>query len=154
MDEPEPPPITFVNAARPSRTISVAPLVDIVLLLISFYLIVAKSSADRTDPDVRVPVIASLEPQDMPGGALIINLRPDGSIHLDGESVTESALELHLARAVSQQSALSVGDDTEAQTPNVTIRADGRLRYANLQKILTLCRDQGITNLNFRAAER
>ena len=89
---------SFAPPETPARTIGVAPLVDIVLLLICFYLIVAKVTADRDDPLVELPSLTVvLEDPETTGP--VINLRADGTLLLNRQPVQPDGLAAALTAA-------------------------------------------------------
>lgn len=114
--------------------INVTPLIDVVMVLIVFYLIVGQLAGQRlAELDLPTAALGSLEQPDRP---LIIEVVGDGSIVADGVPVTpESLEELVQARA--------------AQRPDlpVHVRADRRAPYAHVAPVVEACRRAGLTSL-------
>ena len=125
--------------------IQVAPLIDIVFLLICFYLLVAQLIGSQKDPSVQ---LASMSDQVLAAEApaeLVINLRDDGTVTVGGRPVRMSGLRALLADEKSN--AAQAG-----QRFSVVVRADRRQRYGKLDEVLRLCRQAGVGKLIFRAA--
>ena len=130
---------------RPAA-LQMAPLIDIVFLLICFYLLVAQLIRTQKDPAVDLPVMVYASSAAEAPAELVVNLRADGSVTVGGRAVADGELprliHAELARAV------------EAGTPlRVVVRADRRQRYGKLDELLRLCKQAGLSKVVFRARE-
>ena len=122
-----------------TRVIGVAPLVDIVLLLICFYLIVSKVAADQDDPSVELPVVTASLPEAEPTPPLVLNLRADGTVTAS-DAVIDAAAQRALLRAGAAR-----GD-----APALVIRADARAAYGDLAALQKRATDAGFRTLTLR----
>ena len=127
--------------------IGVAPLVDIVLLLICFYLFVSKSIENYEDPSIELPAITHVRSPGEKPAEYIINLRPDGAMNLNDQPV--SAEELFTALRAERERLRRTG-----RGPIVVIRADRRQPFGVLSAVLDLCQRADISNVSIRAVER
>ncbi len=127
--------------------LAMAPMVDIVLLLICFYLLVAKTTQDQEDPEVRVPRIVSDQTLEEHPAELIVNLHADRRIVVNGETLTPDALGAWL----TEQQAKALRQDRQAF---VVVRADKRQRYGVLDEVLKTCREAGLSTVWFRATKQ
>ncbi len=132
------------DAAHPH--IGMAPLVDIVLLLICFYLLVMQSMQSRTDDQIKLPTMVNNETSDVIPAELIVNIDAAGSINLNGAPVDLDGLEALLRSERSRAEASGAG-------LNVVIRADGRQSYGLLDAAMGACRDAGLRGVTIRATE-
>ena len=125
-------------------TVLVAPLIDIVFLLICFYLLVAQLISGQKDPAVQLPVMAAMTADEQPA-ELVINLRRDGAVLVGGRSMTGD----ELAALLRQQRQ----EAEQASEPlRVVIRADARQRFAALDDdVLKICKDCGVTDYILRS---
>lgn len=141
-------PIRFGPAAPPRPlSVGMAPMVDIVLLLICFYLLVAKNIQDQDDPDVKVPVVTADIARDEMPAEMVINVYQDGRLSLNARPTDLEALEATLATerdaAARRGAALAV-----------VVRADRRQSFGLLDEVMTACRRAGLTQVLLRAATK
>lgn len=129
-----------------SPRIGMAPLVDIVLLLICFYLLVMQSMQARADDKIELPQMVNNQTTKIMPAELVVNINVDGEISLNGRVVMPG--DLRDALAGERLRAAEGG-----QGINVVVRADGRQRYGMLQAALSACRDAGLGVVTIRATE-
>ena len=132
------------DAARPQ--IGMAPLVDIVLLLICFYLLVMQSMQSRTDDQIDLPQMANNETSEVVPAELVVNIDETGKINLNGVPVELASLSDTLIAERSRATA-------SGARLNVVIRADGRQSFGLLDAALAACRDAGLPGATIRATE-
>jgi len=140
--------VTFELPDAPASDsgIAVAPLIDIVFLLICFYLIVSQLMENQKDPLVILPAMASpLASVELPAD-VTINLRQDGLVSVAGRKV---AVE-QLPALLRQRQALA---GSQGRTVRVVVRADRRQSFARLDQILKACQEAGLGQVVFRAQE-
>lgn len=140
--------MSFAPAAhgKPPK-LAMAPLVDIVLLLICFYMLVANTIQQQEDPDVQLPRVASEQALEERPAELIINVHADRRIVANGRALPLDALRAWLA----EQQARAAADDRQVL---VVVRADKRQRYGLLDDVLKTCREAGLSQVMLRAAKR
>ncbi len=141
-------PLSFHHAPADESAphIGMAPLVDIVLLLICFYLLVMQSMQARTDDRIELPRMANNMTTEMTPSELVVNITAEGTLSLNGQPVEPGDLRELLQ--LERQRAAEAGEAL-----NVVVRADGRQRYAMLQSTLAACRDAGMGVVTVRAEE-
>lgn len=114
-----------------------APMIDIVFLLIIFFMVAAKvNQAERLE--IEAPVAAeSVVPKD-PSGRLIVTVDEKGKLHAGAREVDEDGL----AKYIETQSKI---------TPNsrVFLRADRRARHGDVRKAMKAIAAGGITDIIF-----
>ncbi len=107
--------------------INLAPLIDVVFLLLIFFLTATTFSREEVEMDLELPEAASGEP-----GAdqqtIVINIGRDGRLVMDGRVVTEAALHQKLRAAA-----------TRDKNQQVLIRGDTEVRYGIVAKVLDAC---------------
>ena len=138
-------PLSFTDAPdEAAPKIGMAPLVDIVLLLICFYLFVMQSIQSHAEEDINLPRLASEQTIDQVPAALTINLNAEGVVRLNGEVVDDATLTSMLmaehARAVS-----------DGQTLHVVVRADREQPFDRLDAILAACREAELSTVLIRS---
>ena len=117
--------------------IGVAPLVDIVFLLICFYLFVTQSIQAHEDPSIQLPVMTnSLVAVEQPA-ELVINVAADGAIGLNSQTVDLVALRDALTDQRRQAT-------QRGQVLSVVVRIDRRQPYRRLDQVWAVCREVGL----------
>src|SRR5690242_12051107 len=82
-------PMAFVvSESGGAPPIQMAPLIDCVFLLICFYLFVSESVKNQNDPTVNLPHMTSGLAKTEAPAEVVINLRPDGQLRVDAQSIT------------------------------------------------------------------
>jgi biopolymer transport protein ExbD len=56
-----------------------SPMIDMVFLLLIFFIVNATAIIVQTDPKVRPPVASNSKPQQVKEGRIVVNVRPDGT---------------------------------------------------------------------------
>jgi len=124
--------------------VPLAPLIDIVFLLIGFFMLAAQIGRDERDLQVELPSVAHVRPGGEAPGEVIINVRASGEITIGGDLVPMSNLADVLA------SRLREGLDAGTR-PDVVIRADRAQTYATLDDVLEACESVGVDDVVLRA---
>ena len=134
---PEPP------GGRPP-VLALAPLVDIVLLLICFYLFVTQSFQAQSDAALDLPVMRQDAGEPAGPAELVVGVGADGALTLNGEAVAEGALEAALARA--RADAREAGGEV-----SIVLRADRGRPFGELDAAIEACRRAGFAGVGLRA---
>lgn len=121
-------------------SIGVAPMVDIILLLICFYLFVSRFVETREDPTVTPPVITHRVEEDRHAADIVINVRADQTMIVNGQQFTLEQLSQMLRSEQWQQS-------------NIVIRVDYRQRFGLVDEVMESCREAGFSKVVLRALE-
>jgi biopolymer transport protein ExbD len=128
----------FATRQLPPVSIQLAPMIDILLLLLSFFIISWQFSKSETELNVSVPTAQEgAEPKQM-RGEIIINVLADGVIRVEGLTVDKPQLLDKLSKIAKQY-------------PNqpVRIRGDGNVAYQRIVEIIDTCQKAGIWNISF-----
>ncbi|HQZ30062.1 MAG TPA: biopolymer transporter ExbD, partial [Verrucomicrobiales bacterium] len=72
--------------------LELAPMIDVVFLLLIFFIVSWQSARFERDMDISVPSAEEAENKDRQAGEIIINVRKDGTVILNGLEVTEEQL--------------------------------------------------------------
>jgi len=115
-----------------------APMIDILLLLLSFFIITWQFTRSETELSVSVPTAEEGTQKNRSRGEIIINILADGSLKVEGSSVTLSQLREKLT-AVAKQ----------FKNQPVRIRGDGNVNYQRIVEVIDTCQKSGIWNISF-----
>ena len=132
-----------VNFPAPRRPrIEMLPLIDIVFLLLVFFIYAMLSMAIHRGLPVVLPVSREAEVEKR--SIMSITIQADGTVYLEEELVTLEAL----AEALKKQSQVQL-------ETRVMLFADKGLAYQRLFHVLDQIREAGISNISLQAeAER
>ena len=118
--------------------LQLAPMIDVILFLLCFFLLTWNLARYEQDLEVKVPVAKNgIPPKELPG-EIIINLSQDGTIELERAKLTLDELQQKLT-AISQVYPEQV----------VIIRGDVNSKYDDLVKIMDACKASKLTNIAF-----
>jgi biopolymer transport protein ExbD len=122
--------------------IQLAPLVDVLLLLLIFFLLTWNAARNETELDVKVPKAAAAKEKVAPIGDVVVNVKVDGSIVVNRRTLTEEQL-TDLLKGLAQ-----LNPDQA-----VVIRGDESGSYKNIIGVLNTCSEAGISNVAFATAK-
>jgi biopolymer transport protein ExbD len=115
-----------------------ASMIDVVFLLLCFSVASQIYARWETEIDITLPTAETGEaPRRLPG-EIILNVTEDGAVIFNKRRFDEQQLGELLERVVK-----------EFPNQPVLIRADGSTDYANVVKILDLCRQADVWNISF-----
>jgi biopolymer transport protein ExbD len=131
-----------------SRTVSqhpgiqLAPLVDVLLLLLIFFLLTWNAARNENELDVKVPKASAAKEKSAPIGDVIVNVKADGNVVVNRRTLSEPDLTTMLKGLV-------------ALNPDqaVVIRGDEAGAYKNIVAVLNVCSQAGVTNVAFATAK-
>ena len=122
--------------------IQLAPLVDVLLLLLIFFLLTWNAARNENELDVKVPKASSAKEKSAPIGDVVVNVRADGNVVVNRRTLTGAEL-TDLLKSLVQL-------NTEQA---VIIRGDEAGAYKNIIGVLNICTEAGITNVAFATAK-
>lgn len=128
----------FSNNQPPAIAIQLAPMIDILLLLLSFFIISWQFNKAETELNVAVPTAQEGADPQRQIGEIVINILGDGVIRVDGTTVDLPQLLDKLAK---------IAEKFENQP--VRIRGDGGVPYQRIVEVIDTCQKAGIWNISF-----
>jgi biopolymer transport protein ExbD len=128
----------FSNRQPEPATMQLAPMIDIVFLLLIFFIVTWQYTRSETELSVSVPTAEEGVQKDRSRGEIIINILADGSIKVEGGGVNLLQLRDKLT-AVAKQ----------FKNQPVRIRGDGNVNYQRIVEVIDTCQKSGIWNISF-----
>ena len=122
--------------------IQLAPLVDVLLLLLIFFLITWNAARNENELDVKVPKASAAQEKSAPIGDVIVNVKADGSVVVNRRTLSEPDLTAMLEGLVK------LNPDQA-----VVIRGDEAGAYKYIVGVLNICSQAGVTNVAFATAK-
>ena len=129
-------------SARRALQFNVTPLIDIVFLLIIFFLVASHFVRNENATAVELPSASASTSDDELAHRLTITILSDGTYSLAGEMQSKDTI---LQRIADLRSAAEV----ETHEPEVRIRADRSGRYKSIREIIQHCASHNIQSIQF-----
>ena len=117
--------------------LNLTPMIDVVFLLIVFFMCATTFNSDQRDIDLRLPEVAKADQADVAARAKQVSVYAGGRIALDREDVTLQQLTEQLRTAKVAQPALSV-----------VILGDAGCEFQHVAQALAACKEAGVTQLS------
>jgi biopolymer transport protein ExbD len=119
--------------------INLTPMIDVVFLLLIFFLAATTFAREEVELDLRLPEAKTGQPSGV-GRQLIVNVLADGRLSVDGREVSMEALRQKL-------SAAGLRDRDQA----VLVRGDKQAQFGVGLQVLDACRLAKIQKVDFAA---
>ena len=115
-----------------------APMIDVVFLLLIFFIVTWQFTRSETELSVSVPTAREGAEPERQSGEIAINILKDGKIRIDGSTVDLQQLLVKLAKIAEQ-----------FENQPVRIRGDGKVDYQRIVEVIDTCQKAGIWNISF-----
>ena len=122
--------------------IQLAPLVDVLMLLLIFFLLTWNAARNENELDVKIPKATQAKEKMAPIGDVVVNVKADGSVVVNRRTLSGPEL-TDLLRGLVQL------DENQA----VVIRGDEAGAYKHVVGVLNICSEAGVTNIAFATAK-
>lgn len=135
--------MNFRSRAQPFHPgIQLAPLVDVLLLLLIFFLMTWNAARNENELDVKVPKASSAREKAAPIGDVVVNVKSDGNVIVNRRTLSPAELTDLLKNLVQLNPEQAV-----------VIRGDEAGAYKNIVAVLNTCSESGVTNVAFATAK-
>lgn len=121
-------------------TLPLAPMIDIIFLLLIFFMTTSIFARMENELSVTVPTAESAETPQRALGELIINIKQNGELVVNQQTLSQAELRALLSRLAER-----------FPDQAVIIRADRQSNWENLVDVLDICAQSGIWNFKFAA---
>jgi len=137
------------NLARGSLGFNMTPMIDVVFLLIIFFLVSSHLARQETQLELDLPDAASgLRAREDDARRVVVNVlpeaRPEGRIQVGGDVMDAD----QLARLIRYEGQKAAGE------LEVRIRSDRRVPYGLIEPILLACQRADVWNVSFAVVAR
>ena len=131
--------MNFRRHAKPEvYGFQIAPMVDILLVLLVFFIVTWNFSLSEKELDVKIPTARNAKDPYQYVGQVVVNVRQDGSIVFNRQPITAPELIAklrELAKLYPDQA--------------VILRGDQNTAYKSIVNVLDICRQANIWNVAF-----
>ena len=118
--------------------LELAPMIDVVFLLLIFFIVTWQYAQFERDMDISVPAAEEVSEEDRNQGEIIVNVRENGEIVLNGAVVTDAELQERLNRVAQ-----------EFPNQAVILRGASEAKYQTIISVLDQIKKAGIWNVAF-----
>ncbi len=117
----------------PTATIEITPMIDMVFLLLIFFLVATTFRQEEREINIALPIASSGGPISSVLRELVVNIDVDGGVVVNGRSSSLDELEAVISEAVAVNA-----------EQKVTVRGDRNTAYANVVRVLDICKAAGV----------
>lgn len=121
-------------------TINLTPMIDVVFLLVIFFMVGSKFSEAESRIKVSVPSVGQMRSMARTPDERVVVVSPDGSVALDGVSMTLPELKSTLAAQHANYPGLKVA-----------VRGDGASSFQTIAEVLQTVRSSGVQQMGIAA---
>ena len=121
------------NEAALTASIELTPMIDMVFLLLIFFLVATTFHQEEREINIALPVAASGGPISATLREIVINVDAEGGIIVSGRRIEADDLRSMVSEAVAVN-----------PEQKVTVRGDRSTAYANVVTVLDICKASGI----------
>ncbi|MEI8233137.1 MAG: biopolymer transporter ExbD [Verrucomicrobiota bacterium] len=134
--------MNFRKRAQPQLLgFQIAPMVDILLVLLVFFIVTWNFALTENELDVKVPTASAAKEQQPVANQTVLNVRKNGTVVMNRKELTLDELRKKLE-------ALSGLYPDYA----IIVRGDKQLPFENLMAVMDVCRQANIWNVAFATA--
>ena len=122
--------------------IQLAPMIDVVFLLLIFFIVLWNYARFETEIDISVPAASAGENPERTIGEIVVNVKKEGQIIIEGVEKTE-------------EETLEMFNNIVAAYPDqaLILRGDKEASFDHIVKILNLCKKANIWNISFATSQ-
>jgi biopolymer transport protein ExbD len=126
------------STAHEALGIQIAPLVDVLILLLAFFVISWKFSRFETEIDISLPAAEKGQPLSREYNEIVVNVHTDGRVVVDSQPYDDATLFSRLEKIARIN-------------PNVAVivRGDKATPYEHIVAVLDTCKRAGVWNVSF-----
>ena len=123
-----------INKGNALSSLSLTPLIDVVFLLLVFFLVTTRFAQEDYELAVVLPAASEAQPLIVEPKELFVNIDQHGDYVVDGRRMTRGEIEEILEQAVANNPV----------NQSVVIRADRRVQFDSVVAIMNLCNRTGV----------
>ncbi len=125
-----------IQKGRALDALNLTPLIDVVFLLLIFFLVATRFAQEDRELPVQLPAASSAMPMTMEPQELVVNIDQNGVYFVNGSTMDAVGLEKMMSQAVTDN----------PLNQSVIIRGDRRVALQHVVTVMDLCNKLGIAN--------
>lgn len=132
-----------VKKSQATSTLSLTPLIDVVFLLLVFFLVTTRFAQDDPRMPINLPSATSATPMTEPPKEITIDIGSNGNTMLNGQELTLGEIEESLQKAVA----------SNPVHQSVVIRADRTVEFQAVVSVMDVCNRTGVADYSVTTQE-
>jgi biopolymer transport protein ExbD len=132
--------LTYTSSAS---TLSLTPLIDVVFLLLIFFLVTSEFENEEKRLDIVLPSATTAVPMISKPREIVIDIDREGTVFLSGQPTSLGEL----------QKLLKVASASNPTNQSVVIRADRSTAFQPVVNVMDLCNQSGISDYSVTTAD-
>lgn len=124
-------------------TLSLTPLIDVVFLLLIFFLVTSEFEDEERRLDIVLPSATSAVPMTSKPREFVVDIDSEGKIYLRGKATAMKELEALLQKAVA----------SNPTNQSVVIRADQAASFQPVVNVMDVCNRTGVSDYSVTTKE-
>lgn len=126
-----------------ASTLSLTPLIDVVFLLLIFFLVTSEFEEEERRLDIVLPSATSAVPMINKPREIVVDIDSAGEIYLRGQTTTREELQKLLRAAV----------ESNPTSQSVVIRADRETSFQPVVDVMDICNKTGVSDYSVTTQE-
>ena len=126
-----------------ASTLSLTPLIDVVFLLLIFFLVTSEFEEEERRLDIVLPSATSAVPMISKPREIVVDIDSGGSLYLSGQPTELGELQRLLRIAVA----------SNPTNQTVVIRADGATSFQPVVSVMDICNKTGVSDYSVTTQE-
>ncbi len=131
-----------LNKSKALEVMNMTPIIDVVFILLIFFLVAAKFANEDRELPVQLPSAQSAIPMTMEPEVLVVGVNATGGYFVEGETMALERLAARIQKGVA--------DNPINQT--VIIRGDRRTPFEHVVAVMDLCRKHNVPSYKVTTA--
>lgn len=123
---------SIIQGGAHSGRVNVTPMIDVVMVLIIFYLLVGQLAIDRRT-EIQTPITSTGIIETREQDPITLGVHSDGTLTLNGESIELARLEGEMRGQITRDPALQI-----------SVRADRDAPFGKVRPVLQAVREAGV----------
>ena len=132
-----------IRRSSVAGTLSLTPLIDVVFLLLIFFLVTSKFDEEERRLPIELPVATNATPMTQKPREVTIDIDREGNFFVNGNRQSIEQVEATLRRAVA----------TNPTNQAVVIRADATVPFQPVVTVMDLCNRTGVSDYSVTTKE-
>lgn len=130
-------PLPLKTHSDEQPTLNLTPMIDVIFLLIIFFMAVSRFSEDERSVELQLPQVESLSQNSSPPPRTYeVSIQANGQALLDGQPVSLDELRSRLSETTD-----------DAKRPTAIVRGDKACAYQHIAEVLAVCQEAGVVDL-------
>lgn len=121
----------------------IAPMVDILLVLLVFFIVTWNFALSENELDVKIPTASKAKPMENYVGQVVVNVKSDGTIVFNRKPLSPAELQDKLTQLAGLY-----------PDQAVILRGDQNVKYESIVGVLDICRAANIWNVYFATGKQ